>query len=144
MITITDTTQRIFFKPSEDLDGVQDICQGPPIWLLTFGVWSDCGIWDDTAQWNDTPQVLQVQTILTTSADTIKKQAFTNFEKVGRVYALNINFFDGVPDDDYIMTLVLVDEVVYTTRLKITRQTVARKEHKQPVTTRKVNRTVAI
>ena len=144
MITITDTTQRVFFTPKGSLDGVVDICFDPPIWLLEFGVFSFCGVWDDEGIWKFTPEVLQVVATLTDGAGVEVKSGILSFDTTKRAPSIPIEFFDDVPDDDYTITLTLIDDIIFESRVKILRQFVDRIARNQPVTTRKVNRTVSI
>ena len=144
MITITDITQRVFFTPRGSLDGVVDICFDPPIWLLQFGVFSFCGVWDDEGIWKFTPELLQVVTTLTDGAGVEVKSEVLNFDTTKRSPSIAIEFFDDVPDDDYTITLTLLGDIIFESRVKILRQFVNRIARNQPVTTRKVNRTVSI
>ena len=144
MITITDITQRVFFTPRGSLDGVVDICFDPPIWLLQFGVFSFCGVWDDEGIWKFTPELLQVVTTLTDGAGVEVKSEVLNFDTTKRAPSIAIEFFDDVPDDDYTITLTLLGDIIFESRVKILRQFVNRIARNQPVTTRKVNRTVSI
>lgn len=144
MITITDTTQRVFFTPRASLEGVVDICFDPPIWLLEFGVFSFCGVWDDQGEWKFNPEVLQLVATITDGAGVVVKSGVVNFDTTKRNPSIPIDFFDDIPDDDYTIILTLIDDVIFDGRVKILRQFVGRTARSQPVTTRKVNRTVSI
>ena len=139
MITITNTTQRIFFEPSIPLDDVVDICDPPGLWLLNFGVFSDCGAWDDDAVWNDTPTVTIAETFVLNNVGQIVKRDIIFFPKNSRLYEIPVSFFANLPDEDYTLKIIVSDDAVYSTRLKIKRQSVEIKSNAQPVT-RKVNR----
>ena len=144
MITITDTTQRVYFTPRGSLDGVVDICFDPPIWLLEFGIFSFCGVWDSEGIWKFTPEVLQVVTTLTDGAGVEVKSEALSFDTTKRAPSIGIEFFNDIPDDDYTITLTLLGDIIFESRVKILRQFVDRIALNQPVTTRKVNRTVSI
>lgn len=97
-------------------------------------------MWNDLEEWqDDVVEGKVLQAVLLTGANTVKKSGQVGTVKNGRVYRIDLNFFENVPDDDYVLNLSNNGALVYTTRLKIKRQTVTRKSNTQAVT-RKVNR----
>jgi len=177
MITITNTTQRIFFEPSQSIPVNVELCG---VWLLKYGVWSNCGVWDNDAFFTVAGDYALPRYELVTGAGTIKKTAPLVAQKNSRLYSANADdISQNVGDDDYVLNIYYSDEgevvdqyidrvqtdngvlfasrgliasrittltgctpveqLIYSTRLKIKKSQVARKAKAQPVT-RKVNR----
>ncbi len=136
MITITNTTQRIFFEPSQSIPVNVELCD---VWLLKYGIWSDCGVWDNDAEFIAEGSIPLPRYELVTGAGTIKKTAPLLAQKNSRLYSANADdISQNVGDDDYVFNIYF-PELIYSTRLKIKKSQVARKAKAQPVT-RKVNR----
>jgi hypothetical protein len=181
MITITDTTQRIFFDLKQSIPTGVELCG---VWLLKYGVWSDCGVWDDSALFVSDGDIPLPTYELKTGAGTVKKTAALIAEKESRLYSIAADSItEGVNDDDYVLNIFYVDngafadqyiervegdngtlftsrgiivsrtasltgcedvqELIYTTRLKVKKSKVEIKPNTQKVT-RKVNRSIPI
>jgi len=136
MITITNTTQRIFFEPSQSIPVNVELCD---VWLLKYGIGSNCGVWDNESFFNVAGDYALPRYELVTGAGTVKKTAPLVAQKNSRLYSANADdISQNVGDDDYVFNIYF-PELIYSTRLKIKKSQVARKAKAQPVT-RKVNR----
>ena len=158
MITITDTTQRVFFTPNRNVEIEGDVPE--------FGLFA-------------------VKGVVLTNVGTVKAEMPLNVNLTSRAVSIGLDLFVGLPDEDYIFNVEYINDIapvvidyfnrvaedngqsqqtivevtqrimkiaqidtlekqIYQSRLKILRQSVERVKRSQPVTTRKVNRTVSI
>ena len=155
MITITDTTQRVFFTPNRNVEIEGDAPE--------FGLFA-------------------VKGVVLTNVGTVKAEMPLNVNLTSRAVSIGLDLFVGLPDEDYIFNVEYINDIaplvidyydrveadggqneqdiinftarlmelaeidtldknIYSTRLKIKRQKVKRKSNVQSVT-RKVNRIV--
>jgi len=155
MITITDKTQRIFFEPNRNVEFAPEfgLFAVKGVVLTNVGTVKAESILDIS-------QASRVPSIGLELFDGLPDEDYIFIaEYINDIAPIVIDYFNRVAEDNgqsqqtivevtqrlmKIAQIETLEKQIYQSRLKILRQSVERVKRSQPVTTRKVNRTVSI